>query len=81
VSLAGRVTRPRRISHGVYRVAHVVTGLTVAVVRNDQLAGPDKWIAYAEWDTDIVIDPVRTMRDAVSAAGDILRDGAREVTP
>lgn len=56
----------RRNSAGHYTVSDGAA--EVNVIRNDALAGPAKWIAYATWDRYLSTDPLLTMRAAVAQA-------------
>lgn len=44
----------------------------VNIIRNEELAGPDKWVAYATWDRYLSTDPLPTKRDAVRCAHEML---------
>ena len=55
-----------RDSAGYYRVYH--NQFTVTVLRNPELQGSAKWIAYANWDKYLVADPVFTKAEAIKIA-------------
>ena len=60
---------------GAYTLTH--EGLSMTIIRNPDLdAG--QWIAYANWDKHIVIDPVYTKREAMQQARSILCDTAHD---
>lgn len=48
--------------------------LSVQIIRNYELQGPDKWIAYASWDPYLCTDPGPTKRWAVGQAQAMIRE-------
>jgi hypothetical protein len=53
----------------------VVQGLdAVHVIRNRDLRGPDKWIAYAAWTQYLVTDPLPTKKAAIEQAKLMIQD-------
>lgn len=65
------LTRTIREGTGYYTVYH--GNWRVTVVRNAEIQGYAKWIAYAQWDRYLVADPVETKAEAVSAAKEFIR--------
>lgn len=51
-----------RTAPGFYRAVQGEHG--VQILKNAQLRGSAKWVAYAEWDRYTVTDPVETFAEA-----------------
>lgn len=64
----------KRQGAGEYTV-HGPRGLSVRVFRNE-MPGPMKWIAAAEWDRHVYSDPFYTKGEAVEAAQDMINTAA-----
>jgi hypothetical protein len=65
------MTKTIREGAGCYTVYH--GELKVTVVRNPEIQGYAKWIAYANWDKYLVADPVETKTEAVAVAKGFIR--------
>lgn len=68
----------KRVTIGIYNVTDTVSGRYVVIQRNEELSGPQKWIAYAAWNSDIVTDPMWTKAECVRFA-QIVHDDAHAV--
>lgn len=63
-----------RLGAGAYKVTDPATGRTCTVYAEPMLDG--RWIARADWDALVVIDPVLYKRTAVEAAREILAEAS-----
>jgi len=61
-----------RVAAGYYEV--VAGGRKVTIIRNPEMSGPAKWVAYAQWDKYFVTDPVCTLAEARACATLMLAD-------
>lgn len=69
--MSGSIFRTNR--DGPRYIVSTTTGMrTATVVKDPALSGPKRWIAYANWNYRIVTEPLRTKREAVERARQII---------
>lgn len=70
------MTKTIREGTGCYTVYH--GNWRVTVVKNPEIRGYAKWIAYANWDRYLIADPVATKTEAVAIAKQFIRSRLTE---
>lgn len=67
---SGNIAKSRVISPGNYEIYFM--DLVCTVLRNEELQGGAKWIAYAQWDKYTISDPVYTKSEAMEIAAKMI---------